>query len=77
MYFTAHQPHDLTPDFHPWGLTILLCLCISLYRYTEVLEYLTTSGAEIFRTDLQGAIVMSFDGRRGVSVRGWRKQVRE
>ena len=47
------------------------------HPHAEVLEYLTASGAEVFRTDLQGAVIVSPDSRRGVSVRGWRKQARE
>ena len=47
------------------------------HPHAEVLEYLAASGTEVFRTDLQGAILVSPDNRQGVSVRGWRKQARE
>lgn len=44
------------------------------HPHAEVVERLTSSGAEVFRTDLQGAILVETKGRRGVVVRGWRKQ---
>lgn len=47
------------------------------HPHAEVVERLASSGAEVFRTDLQGAVVVSIGGCRGVIVRGWRKPVRE
>lgn len=43
------------------------------HPHAEVVERLAASGAEVFRTDLQGAILVEVKERRGVVVRGWRK----
>ena len=43
------------------------------HPHAEVVERLAASGAEVFRTDLQGAILVEVKGRRGVVARGWRK----
>ena len=47
------------------------------HPHAEVVERLAASGAEVFRTDLQGAVLVEVKGRRGVVVRGWRKQAGE
>ncbi len=47
------------------------------HPHAEVVERLDVSGAEVFRTDLHGAVLVKENGRRGVVVRGWRKQARE
>ncbi len=47
------------------------------HPHAEVVERLNASGAEVFRTDLQGAVVVEMKGRRGVVVRGWREVPRE
>lgn len=44
------------------------------HPHAEVVERLAASGAEVFRTDLQGAILVEVKERRGVVARGWRKQ---
>ena len=47
------------------------------HPHAEVVERLVASGAQVFRTDLQGAIVVKSGGCQGVAVRGWRKLPRE
>ena len=44
------------------------------HPHAEVVERLAASGAEVFRTDLHGAVFVEIKERRGVVVRGWRKQ---
>jgi len=47
------------------------------HPHAEVVKRLVASGAEVFRTDLQGAIVVELESSQGVLVRSWRKQARE
>lgn len=47
------------------------------HPHAEVLERLVLSGAEVFRTDLQGAVAVNLGGSGGVVARGWRKEPRE
>lgn len=47
------------------------------HPHTEVVNRLAASGAEVFRTDLHGAVLVEEKERRGVVVHGWRKLVRE
>lgn len=47
------------------------------HPHAEVVNRLAASGAEVFRTDLQGAVLVEVKERRDVVVRGWRKLVRE
>ena len=47
------------------------------HPHAEVVERLAASGAEVFRTDLQGAIIVNFDGQQGVVVHGCRKEPRK
>ena len=47
------------------------------HPHKEVAERLAASGAEVFRTDLQGAIVVEHSRFNGLRVYGWRKRVRE
>ena len=47
------------------------------HPHAEVVERLAVFGAEVFRTDLQGAVLVEVKERRGVVVRGWRKEARK
>lgn len=47
------------------------------HPHDEVVERLVASGAEVFRTDLQGAISVEVKERRGVVVFGWRKSAQK
>ena len=66
-------------EFVKPGIAVISCGYQNTYGHPhiEVLERLTASGAEVFRTDLQGAIVIELDGRQCAVVNGWRKQSRE
>jgi len=47
------------------------------HPHKEVVERVLACGAEVFRTDLQGAVVVEIGSRQGVEVRSWLKNQRE
>lgn len=66
-------------DFVKPEIAVISCGYHNSYGHPhkDVVERLSSYGAKVLRTDLQGAVVVKCRGRRGVVARGWRKQPRE